>query len=165
MNPPAEVFLALGTNLGDRAQNLAHAREQLKDCVTINQTSTIYKTPPWGVVEQPAFLNQVMETSTVLSPIDLLSAVKNIEAELGRVPSVRFGPRLIDIDILLYDGLQLNSTELVIPHPRMFERAFVMLPLNEIAPDLVPPGQDNTVSEILNRLDRSGIVKWTGQDD
>lgn len=153
------VFLALGTNLGERAANLDRARQELSKVVEIDRKSSIYETPPWGVTDQPAFLNQVLAGRTMLVPQELLAAVKQIEKDMGRVPSVRFGPRLIDIDILLYGNTLLNTPELTIPHPRMFERAFVLVPLLEIAPALISPLTHEPVTDILQRLDVSGIKK------
>lgn len=156
----AKVTLALGTNLGDRAANLEQAYRELSSFVKISKLSSIYETPPWGVTDQPAFLNQVLIASTELLPVKLLAAVKNIEVKMGRQTTYRYGPRLIDIDILLFDNLILDTPNLVIPHPRMFERAFVLVPLLEIAPDLVSPMDHKPVSRLLENLDTSGIVKW-----
>jgi 2-amino-4-hydroxy-6-hydroxymethyldihydropteridine diphosphokinase len=160
MTDPVEVYLALGTNLGDRANNLADARDALKGCARLLRESSLYETPPWGVTEQPAFLNQVLKAETSLPPHELLAALKKIEKIMGRVPSVRYGPRLIDIDILLYGRITLESPELVIPHPRMFERAFVLVPLCEIAPDLRSPLTGQPLVELLKTLDTSGITRW-----
>jgi 2-amino-4-hydroxy-6-hydroxymethyldihydropteridine diphosphokinase len=153
------VFLAFGTNLGEREANLDLARRDLSEFVKIEKKSSIYETPPGGVTDQPAFLNQVLVGETSLSPQDLLTAVKRIEKTMGRLPSVRFGPRLIDIDILLYGDTLLDTPDLTIPHARMFERAFVLVPLLEIAPDLVSPLTREPVADILTRLDTSGIKR------
>lgn len=160
----ANVTLALGSNLGDRAANLAHACLEISKCCTITKTSSIYETPPWGVTDQPAFLNQVLGASTELAPQELLIAVKGIEVKLGRQPTYRYGPRLIDIDILLYGDLVMDTPTLVIPHPRMFERAFVLVPLLEIEPDLVSPVDHRPIGEILKHIDSGGIVKWENED-
>lgn len=154
------VTLALGTNLGDRAVNLEQACRELSSFIKISKLSSIYETPPWGVTDQPAFLNQVLIATTELSPVELLAAVKNIEVKMGRQATYRYGPRLIDIDILLYGDLVLDTASLVIPHPRMFERAFVLVPLLEIAPDLVSPLDHKPVKNLLEKLDTSGIAKW-----
>jgi 2-amino-4-hydroxy-6-hydroxymethyldihydropteridine diphosphokinase len=146
--------------LGDRAGALAEARLELSACVSISNISSIYETPPWGVTDQPAFLNQVLTGTTELEPDGLLNAVKAIEKKMGRQPTFRYGPRLIDIDILLYGDIVLDTPDLVIPHPRMFERAFVLVPLLEIAPDLVSPITHEPVSDLLQHLDTAGIVKW-----
>jgi 2-amino-4-hydroxy-6-hydroxymethyldihydropteridine diphosphokinase len=165
MSDPVEVYLALGTNLGDRIKNLSDARQALKGCVDILRESSIYQTPPWGVTDQPAFLNQVLKASAGISPRELLTAVKKIEATMGRVPTVRYGPRLIDIDILLFDTITMETLELTIPHPRMFERAFVLVPLCEIAPDLRSPLTGQAVVDLLAGMDISGITRWNENHD
>lgn len=154
------IYLALGTNLGSRSLNLVRACAALKKFVSVSRVSHIYETPPWGITDQPAFLNQVLEVTTELPPQELLTTVKQIEVDLGRVPAERYGPRLIDIDILLYGSQAVNTENLVIPHPRMNERAFVLVPLNELIPDVVPPGLEQTVSELLAGIDVSGIKQY-----
>jgi 2-amino-4-hydroxy-6-hydroxymethyldihydropteridine diphosphokinase len=154
------VYLALGSNLGDREANLALARRELSTLNNILKVSSIYETPPWGVTDQPAFLNQVLAARTNLSPLDLLKSVKEIEVRMGRIPSVRYGPRLIDIDILMYDDTILDTPTLTLPHPRMAERAFVLVPLLEIAPDLISPVSGERLSYLLAGLDQGGITKW-----
>lgn len=160
MKTMPDVYLALGTNLGNRPANLTLARQELAESVTILKESSIYETPPWGVTDQRAFLNQVLKVHTALPPHELLLAVKDMEASMGRIPSIRFGPRLIDIDILLYDDLQLKTPDLILPHPRMFERAFVLVPLLEVAPELISPLTNKPIAEILSVIDRSGIDRW-----
>jgi 2-amino-4-hydroxy-6-hydroxymethyldihydropteridine diphosphokinase len=156
------VYLALGTNLGKRTENLVKACAELKNFVQIERVSHIYETPPWGITDQPKFLNQVIKATTLLSPQDLLKAAKDIEVKLGRVPSEQYGPRLIDIDILVYGCHEVSSPDLTIPHPHLTERAFVMVPLAEIAPDLTLPGEDErTISVRLQALDRRGIQVYT----
>ncbi len=151
------VYLALGTNLGDRCDNLRQALELISEKVRILKVSSIYETPPWGYTEQPVFYNQVLHGKTALTPLDLLTFVKEIESDMGRVKNFQNGPRLIDIDILLF-GEQIITTErLVIPHPRMTERAFVLIPLSEIEPDLVIPGISKNVAELLRKVDQTGI--------
>jgi 2-amino-4-hydroxy-6-hydroxymethyldihydropteridine diphosphokinase len=131
------AYLGLGSNLGDRHHNLESAVAALDRTpgIRVTRVSTFRITPPYGVQDQPAFLNGVAEIETELEPLALLVAVKGIEAELGRVPSYRWGPRVIDIDILLYDRLRWESPELTIPHPGILERSFVMEPLAELAPE------------------------------
>ena len=153
------IFIALGTNLGDRAQNLAYARELLLRRVKITRFSSVYETEPWGVTDQPKFYNQVVEAQTDLKPKALLRFLKEIEKDMGRKTSVRYGPRLIDLDILLYGMQQVNTPDLVIPHPRLVERAFVLVPLTEIAPSVVIPGTGLTAAEILVTLDTTGVIK------
>lgn len=151
------VYLGLGSNLGSRCANLRAGVVALSSAVTVLAESSIYETPPWGVTDQPAFLNMALRGETGLSPHDLLHTLKQIERQLGRVPSVRYGPRLIDIDILFYDDLVLTSPELTIPHPTLHERAFVLVPLAEIAPDFVHPVLNQPVRALLEKVDRSGI--------
>ncbi len=132
------VYLGLGSNLGDRDKNIRSALERLASCgVNILQLSEIIETYPVGGPPQDLFLNAVAKADTVLSPQDLLRSCLKIEDDLGRIRTVSNGPRTIDIDILLYDHCSINTPELVIPHPRMKERDFVMGPLREIAPDFV----------------------------
>ncbi len=145
------IFLGVGTNLGDRKANLIAAQTAVSQFTIIQKTSRVYETKPWGLVDQPDFLNQVWEATTSLTPLDLLRQLKMVETMLGRKPSVRYGPRLIDIDILLYSNLMFKSNELVIPHPHISERAFVLAPLADLEPDLIIPGMKHTVSELLGR--------------
>jgi len=160
MKNSENLYLALGTNLGDRARNLGEVNDRLRDIVAISRVSHIYQTPPWGVINQPDFLNQVVEAQSSLDPEELLKSVKAIEKVMGRVPSERYGPRLIDIDILIYGCWEFNSSDLIIPHPRMLERAFVLVPLAELAPDLTLPNDTETIQERLNTLDQTGITRW-----
>ena len=151
------VYLSLGSNLGDRRANLHQAICRLPGQVEVITASQVYETPPWGVANQPVFLNQVVEARTALPPRLLLDYLKQVEEEMGRRITYRFGPRNIDIDILLYDDLQLNTPELTIPHARIAERAFVLVPLAELAPERVLPGTDKTIAELAQQADRSGI--------
>ncbi len=146
------AYLGLGTNLGDRDKNLRRAIEAIADKMRVCERSSVYETDAWGYTDQPDFLNQVIKVETNLTPLRLLNFVKKTEVELGRVENFRYGPRLIDIDILFYDDLVKNSSRLQIPHPRVTERAFVLVPLNEIAPNLVHPGTGKTVSDLLASL-------------
>jgi 2-amino-4-hydroxy-6-hydroxymethyldihydropteridine diphosphokinase len=143
------IYLALGSNLGDRVQNLKAAITALPPQMVLKAKSNIYETLPWGFEDQPKFLNMVLKAETYLGPEPLLKHLKRLEIALGRQPSFRNGPRLIDIDILLYDDLVLNTTNLTIPHPHMHERGFVLLPMMDIAPDLIHPVTKKSVREML----------------
>ena len=152
------VHLALGSNLGDRAANLTHARALLSEFVSDIRCSSIYETPPWGVTDQPPFLNQVVTGTTSLAPLSLLNRLKAIERDMGRKKTARYGPRIIDLDILLYGERVINYRRLQVPHPRMHERAFVLVPLAELSPRLVIPGSSLMVEDALVMLDKSGIT-------
>jgi 2-amino-4-hydroxy-6-hydroxymethyldihydropteridine diphosphokinase len=134
-----EAWLSLGSNLGDREAILAAAVERLRAMphVTVEAASSLYDTPPWGDADQPRFLNAAVQLRTALPPHALLDAVKAIETDLGREPSRRWGPRAIDIDIVHMAGVALHDERLTLPHPHWRERAFVLAPLAEIAPELV----------------------------
>lgn len=156
------VYLGLGSNLGDRKQNLAQALELLSQQAEIEQVSSVYETEPVGFKEQPLFLNAVCRIATSLSPAKLLAFAKKIESALGRVPSFANAPRPIDIDILCYGNRIIKSTDLTIPHPRLTQRAFVLIPLAEIAPDLIHPESRKTISELLNEEGNAqGVRKWS----
>ncbi len=152
------VYLALGSNLGDRRNNLIDAINQLRQKVRIDRLSSVYETEPAYVTDQPPFLNMVVRGTTTLSPQELLQFLKSIERRMGRFSDVRYGPRPIDIDILLYGDVQIREPDLCIPHPRMLERAFVLIPLAEIAPDLKIPGQTATVAELAQQVQGVGKV-------
>jgi 2-amino-4-hydroxy-6-hydroxymethyldihydropteridine diphosphokinase len=157
MSVTSRVYLGLGSNLGDRAANLRAVCTSLPTQVQLITASQIYQTPPWGFLEQPAFLNQVVEVATSLSPVKLLTLLKRIETQLGRVPTFLYGPRLIDIDILLFGQRVLKLAKLTIPHPRMDERAFILVPLAEIAPSVIHPVTGMTIQAMLSRIDSSGV--------
>lgn len=134
------AFLGLGSNLGDRANYLAQAIFALTSpMLKVEATSRIYETEPWGVMDQPIYWNQVLEIETSLEPMELLHFCQEIEIRLGRERKEHWGPRTIDIDLLIYDNTVRDSKELILPHPYLEERAFVLVPLREIAPRLVLP--------------------------
>ena len=147
-------FLGLGTNIGDRKNNLTRALTSLNDRpdLTILRTSRIYETEPWGVVDQPKFLNMVTEVATSISPRELLERVKKLETDMGREAGPRFGPRLIDIDILLLEDQVVDEPDLQIPHARLHERAFVLVPLAEIAPELIHPILSTTIAGLAEKV-------------
>lgn len=144
------AFLLTGSNMGNREQQLANARELLKEqCGTIVRVSSLYETAAWGNTDQPLFLNQAIELQTVLSARQLMRKILKAEKQLGRVRKEKYGPRSIDIDILLYNDEIHNYTLLTLPHPEMQNRRFALLPLNEIAPEVVHPVLQKTVSRLL----------------
>ena len=152
------IYLTLGTNLGDRLANLRAAIDAFPPSIVHRQSSHIYETPPWGYTDQPAFLNMAVKCETDLDAASLLKRLKQIEVQIGRQQSFRWGPRLIDMDILFYDDLVLESESLTIPHPRLHERAFVLVPLADIAPDLIHPVFQKTIAELLSTVERAGIL-------
>ncbi|GAB3806334.1 2-amino-4-hydroxy-6-hydroxymethyldihydropteridine diphosphokinase [Virgibacillus kimchii] len=159
------AYIALGTNIEPRENYLKDALRYLKnDHVTIQQQSSIYETAPVGYTDQASFLNMVIQLKTELSPLQLLEFCQYIEKELGRKRTIRFGPRTIDLDILLYNNEIINGERLIIPHPRMHERAFVLVPLHEIAPACIIPNKERNAEELLSELPRSDIkdvMIWT----
>lgn len=160
----AEAYLGLGSNLGDREANLARAIELIETGgVSITRLSSLYETEPVGVQEQPWFLNLVLAGQTSLTPLGLLDTLQAIERRMGRVRTVRWGPRVIDIDILLYGQVILESARLTIPHPQMADRAFVLVPLVEIAPEAWHPGLEMTAQELLDRLSPGSAVHYWGR--
>jgi 2-amino-4-hydroxy-6-hydroxymethyldihydropteridine diphosphokinase len=145
----AVAYLGLGTNLGDRAGNLRNALARLRQIAEVEAVSRVYESEPVGYLEQSDFWNLAVRVRTKCEPQELFLRVKQIERELGRSESFRNAPRLIDIDILTYDQLVLRSPELSIPHPRLHERSFVLLPLAELDPDFRHPESRTTLREML----------------
>lgn len=154
------IFLALGSNLGDRPGNLKQAIASLPPQMEVKAKSRVYETPPWGYEDQPMFLNQALMAKTYLEPEPLLRHIKRLEIALGRKATFRNGPRLIDIDILFYDDLVLDTPALTIPHPRLHERGFVLLPLMDIAPDLVHPVKKKSIREMIGLCDLGNIREF-----
>ncbi|WEN14334.1 2-amino-4-hydroxy-6-hydroxymethyldihydropteridine diphosphokinase [Rhodanobacter sp. AS-Z3] len=154
------AYVALGSNLGDPRRQVLDAMDALEQLPTTRllQRSSLYRTAPWGVLEQPPFINAVVELDTELAPRVLLDALLAIEQRAGRVHAERNGPRTLDLDLLHVEGVQLDDPQLTLPHPRMAERAFVMLPLGDIAPHLCVAG-NATVAEQLAALDLSGCER------
>ena len=176
------LYLGLGSNLGQREENLAEAVRLLEpnrrstvgsaaagvesdesnlDEIQISRRSSVYETSPWGYSDQPDFLNCVLEAHTNLSPDKLLERVQAVEQLVGRQPSVRYGPRHIDIDILLYGDDIIAQPDLQIPHPRLHQRAFALVPLAELQPGLVHPILKTTIGELASQVDgREGVSLW-----
>ena len=179
---PVTIYLGLGSNLGKRENHLADAirllgasrapsgagpanggpRDELNlDEIQIMRVSSVYETSPWGYKHQPDFLNCVLVANTNLPPDKLLERVKAIEQSVGRQPSVRYGPRLIDVDILLYSDEIVDRLGLQIPHPRLHQRAFALVPLAELHPGLVHPILKTTIGVLASRVDgREGVSLW-----
>jgi 2-amino-4-hydroxy-6-hydroxymethyldihydropteridine diphosphokinase len=154
------VYLSLGTNLGNRAANLKRAIASLPPQMTVKSKSKVYETPPWGYTDQEKFLNQVVKVTTYLEPEKLLKHIKRMEVAMGRKTSFRYGPRLIDIDILFYDDEILETPSLTIPHPNLHERGFVLLPMMDIAPDLVHPVKKKSIRELVGFCEMGGIKQF-----
>lgn len=155
----AEVYLLLGSNLGDRLNNLAKAKALIAEyCGEIFIQSSLYETAAWGNTEQQSFYNQAIGIHTDLEPADLLVAVKQIEKEVGRTETVHWGPRIIDIDIILYDTETVDLPQLKIPHPYMHQRKFTLAPLAEVAPQAVHPIYNRTVAELLADCEDTSLV-------
>lgn len=158
---PITVYLGLGSNMGNRQQNLDLALDLLAHRLKITRLSSIYETEPRDNIDQPRFLNLVCRVETRLSPEGLLLMAQGIERKLGRKPGTSNLPRPIDIDILFYGDRVIKTGELAIPHPRLVERAFVLVPLVEIAPDLVHPESGQPVKEILEGVtEKQGVFRW-----
>lgn len=147
-----QVYILLGTNMGDKQAQLQMALNVLSEGVCrLKNASSVYVTSPWGVTDQPEFLNQVIEIETTLAPTDLLKLTQQIEKAAGPPKAKKWGPRYLDVDILFYDDQIIDQPELQIPHPALHERDFTLIPLYEITPDLVHPRLQQTVGEMLEQ--------------
>jgi 2-amino-4-hydroxy-6-hydroxymethyldihydropteridine diphosphokinase len=157
----SRAWLGLGANLGDPVAMLRETKGRIGALGRVTAASSLYRTPAWGVTEQPPFVNAALAIETALAPPALLAALKALERELGRIASVRWGPRAIDVDILDYEGVRLDDPELTIPHPRLFERAFALVPLAEIEPAFAAardalPATDLAAVERIGPFEREG---------
>jgi len=158
------VYLGLGSNLGNRQDNLNRALDFLSQRMRVGRVSSIYDTEPVGNVNQPRFLNLVCQAYTTLAPMGLLTLAKGIELKLGRGLGKSNIPRPIDIDILLYGNQVIKTPELIIPHLRLSERAFALIPLAEIAPDLMHPESGKSIRQLLQEIkDKQDVVKWESE--
>jgi len=158
---PVMVYLGLGSNLGNRQANLERTLDFLSHRLRVERVSSIYDTEPVGNIEQPRFLNQVCQVYTTLAPTELLTLAKGFESQMGRSLNKSNAPRPIDIDILFYGDQIIETPELIIPHPRLAERAFVLIPLAEISPDLVHPVSGKTIKELSQSIKEvQGVLRW-----
>lgn len=146
------IYLSVGSNVGDREAHLREAIDRLGETTDVQNVSPIYETDPVGVTDQPSFLNLAVSADTDLSPRDLLAAVKRIEWEIGRRPTYRWGPRVVDIDIVLYGGEVVSETDLTVPHKEMAQRAFVLVPLADIAAEAIHPASGMTVAAMRDQV-------------
>jgi len=151
--------------MGDRVRALNKASDLMPPDIIPNYYSKVYETPPWGYEDQPLFLNQVIKARTHLSPLALLKRLKEIEQELGRLPVFRYGPRLIDLDILFYDDLEYKSDKLTIPHPEIANRAFVLVPLMEIAPNYIHPVNHKKIADMTAQVEVDSIIEFRGNNE
>lgn len=154
------IYIGLGSNLGNKKENIRQALNLLNEVegITIVKVSSFYETEPVGYEDQDWFINAVAQTETSFSPQEILKIFKDIEQKIGREESTRWGPRKIDLDILFYDQLVYKSNDLIIPHPRLHERAFVLVPLAEINKELIHPVYNKSVSTLLSELNTTKKV-------
>lgn len=159
------IYLGMGSNIGDSHAHLAHAREQIAKCIgAITNVSSVYRTAPWGKTDQADFLNQVIEVCTELDPFQVLEALLAIERNTGRERREKWGARTLDLDLLFYADYRIQTQGLTVPHPRLVDRNFVLAPLAEIAPNLVHPGYNRTVVELLQSSpDHSEVSRLVDQ--
>jgi 2-amino-4-hydroxy-6-hydroxymethyldihydropteridine diphosphokinase len=161
------AYLLIGGNMGNRSRFLEAAKESIgKDCGLLTGVSSFYQTAAWGLIEQAPFLNQALEVETALTAQALLEKILAIEERLGRHRQLRYGPRIIDIDILLFGNEVIQKENLVVPHPQLQNRRFALTPLAELAPDLVHPVFNKTITELLLQcIDTLPVQKISGADD
>lgn len=154
-------ILGLGSNLGDRFSRLREAHDKLEENgMSILRASSNYETEPWGILNQPLFINQIIEVATVLSPRQLLDIIHKIESLMGRIRNYKYEARAIDIDILFYENYQLKSNALTLPHPEISKRKFVLVPLSEIYPNLIHPVYRKTILQLLEECkDSCSVIK------
>ncbi len=149
----SEAYIGLGSNLGNRKRNCENAISLIiENRINVLKRSTMLETEPWGIKDQPKFINMVIKIDTIREPEDLLNLLKDIESAVGRTQTFRWGPRIIDLDILLYDNLIINMDNIQIPHPGIKDRTFVLRPLAEIAPDKIHPVFKKSIKELLKEL-------------
>jgi 2-amino-4-hydroxy-6-hydroxymethyldihydropteridine diphosphokinase len=154
------VYIALGTNIGERQKNIQLAIQAIQSQVRLLAQSSVYQTAPVGYLDQADFLNQVIKVETQRTPETLLWFLKEQERDMGRMKTFRDGPRVIDLDILFFNELELELPDLQIPHPRLHERAFVLVPLSEIAPEFVHPILKLSVSQLLAKVGSEGVTRY-----
>lgn len=157
------VFIGIGSNLGNRIANCNEGLEQISKMSKIIKTSSLYESEPVGVENQPKFINAVVNIKTLLSPFNLLDSLKLIEKKVGRKKTFRWGPRVLDLDILFYDKLILNDEKLTIPHAELHNRIFTLMPMAEIEPNFEHPTINKSVDKLLNDLDYSNNIVKIGQ--
>jgi 2-amino-4-hydroxy-6-hydroxymethyldihydropteridine diphosphokinase len=158
------IFIGLGSNVGDKEATLNAAVEKLRNIAEIKKISSVYETEPMEYENQEWFLNMAVEMATALQPHALLKQLHRIEESLGRTREIRYGPRTMDLDILLYDDAILREKDLIIPHPKMRERAFVLVPLREIASDIIHPIYKKSIKTLLKQLFNNYAIRlWTPQ--
>lgn len=150
-----KVYIAIGTNIGNRQQNLAIAKKEIEEFAQISKQSPIYETEPLGHKDQESFYNQVIEIKTILSAKELIIKLQEIEHKMGRIREIKNGPRVIDLDILLYNREVINQPHLTIPHPRLHKRSFVLDPLSEIAADLIHPSLNQSIDSLKHELGKN----------
>ncbi len=154
------AYILIGGNIGDRFANLLTAKELInKQCGTIIKESSVYQTAAWGLKEQPDFLNQVLILSTTLNPETLMRSLLSVEETMGRKRSIKFGPRIIDLDILLINDFLIESEFLTVPHPALQQRKFALIPLHEVAPDLLHPVEHKTINQLLTECKDELVVQ------